>query len=247
MKDFKCSKSGKEKELHYELVKRYFRRIAVNKKGYYGIKIRGKLKHDKWQFKIWEICNSILKKILHENSKITKVIDVGCGIGDFTIDLAKRYPQLENIVGIDFIEEPLDIALKYRKQFDKVSFMKADLLNLPFDDRFFNITVCINTIHHVHIEDFEKAIQELARITDKYLILEIRNKNNILNFWYKYVSLPILYKNLPVTSCSISEVNDIIKNYNFKLQIARGISPLNRTCWRLLLLYKRISNDSNLC
>ena len=62
MKDFKCSKSGKEKELHYELVKRYFRRIAVNKKGYYGIKIRGKLKHDKWQFKIWKICNSILKK-----------------------------------------------------------------------------------------------------------------------------------------------------------------------------------------
>ena len=184
---------------------------------------------------------------MHENSKITKVIDVGCGIGDFTIDLAKRYPQLENVVGLDFIEEPLDIALKYRKQFDKVSFMKADLLNLPFDDRFFNITVCINTIHHVHIEDFEKAIQELARITDKYLILEIRNKKNILNFWYKYVSLPILYKDLPVTSCSISEVNDIIKNYNFKLQIARGISPLNRTCWRLLLLYKRISNDSNLC
>lgn len=231
---------GAEKKLHYELVKNYFREIAIDKEGYYGIKVSGKLQHDKSQFKIRKICNSNLKKILHENPKISRVIDVGCGIGDFTIDLANRYPQFEKIVGIDFLQEPIDIALKNRKKFDNVSFIKTDLLDIPFEDRFFDVSICINTIHHVHTDDFVKAIKEFARVTDKYFILEIRNKKNIFNFWYKYIAVPILYKDLPVTSCSVSEINNMIKKYNFKLQGAEGRFSRDRFCWRLLLLYKKI-------
>ena len=240
MNNFKGSKSNKDKKLHYELVKNYFREIAIDKEGYYGIKISWKLQHDKSQFKIMEICNSNLKKILHENPKISRVIDIGCGIGDFTIDLVNRYPQFEKIIGIDFLQEPIDIALKNGKKFDNVSFIKTDLLDVPFEDRFFDVSICINTIHHVHTDDFVKAIKEFARVTDKYLILEIRNKKNIFNFWCKYISIPILYKNLPVTSCSISEINNMIKKYNFKLQSAEGRCSWNRFCWRLLLLYKKI-------
>lgn len=243
MQDFKCSKSSKGKKLHYKLTKQYFRKSAANKMGYYDAKTGRELKHDIKQRKIWEICNSILDEILQNNPEITKVTDVGCGIGDFTIDLAKRYPQFEKIVGIDFLKEPIDIARENAKQFDKVSFMKEDLLDLPFNDRFFDVTICINVLHHVYIEDLEKAVQELARVTDKYLILEIRNKKNIFNFWYKYILLPIFYRDLPIITCSISEVNDLIKNHSFKLQISRGIFPGSWVCRRLLLLYKRVDID----
>ena len=237
------SKYGKNKKLHYELTKKYFRESAVYKEGYYDAETGGELKHDMWQRNIWRICISILDKILQNNSEITKVIDVGCGRGDFTIDIAKRYPQFQKIVGIDFLKETIDIAYENAKQFNKVSFIKEDLLNLPFNDRIFDVTICINVLHHVHIEDFERAVRELSRITEKYLILEIRNKKNILNFWYNHITLPIFYRDLPIYTCSISELSSLIRNHNFKLQIARGIFPASWVCRRLILLYKRIDID----
>ena len=239
MNNFKGSKSNKESKLHYESIKNYFTERAYDKNGFYGF--NWKFQHNKYQFKIWEICNSHLRKILNENPKISRVIDVGCGRGDITINLASRYSQLEKIIGIDFAEDPIKIAIKNGKKYENINFIKTDLLDIPFRDRFFNILICINTIHHIHTDDFERAIKEFARVTDNYIILEIRNKKNIFNFWYKYISLPILYNNLPVFSCSISEINTIIKKYNFKLQSAEGKFICNQFCWRLLLLYKRIN------
>lgn len=243
MQDFKHSKSGKDKKLHYELTKQYFREIAINKGGYYDAKDRGDLRHDVCQRKIWEICTSILGGILPNNPEITRVIDVGCGIGDFTVELAKRYPEFEEIVGIDFLKETIDIACENAKQFDNIVFLEEDLLNLPFRDRSFDLTICINTVHHIHVEDLGRAIDELMRITNKYLILEIRNKKNILNFWYDYIVIPIFYNDLPVYACSASEVNELAKKHNFQLQTEAGIYPLSTICRRLVLVYERKKSD----
>ena len=240
MNKLKSSKSKKENKIHYISIKNYFRERAHDKNGFYGI--NWKFQHHKHQFKIREICNSHLKKILNENPKINRIVDVGCGIGDFTINLARKYSQLEKIVGIDFVDEPIKIATENGKKYDNINFIKTDLLDIPFEDRFFNILMCINTIHHVHKDDFKNAIKEFTRVTDSYIILEIRNKKNIFNFWYKYISLPILYRDLPVFSCSISEINNIIKKYNFKFQSAEGRFICSQFCWRLLLIYKR-NND----
>ncbi len=239
------SYSNEEKELHYKLIKDFFRETANNKLGYYDTKNVEKLTHDSQQNKILEICIKFLDKITKNCSELSKIIDLGCGIGDFTIDLAKRYPQFKEIIGIDFLDEAIELSKKYEKKFENVKFMKNDLLNLPFRDRSYDISVCINVIHHIHITDFEKALNELARITDKYLILEIRNKKNIFNFWYKYFALPILFRNLPVYSCSVTEVNNILKNQKFVLEMTKGIYSRTWICWRLLLIYKRVNVNRN--
>jgi ubiquinone/menaquinone biosynthesis C-methylase UbiE len=240
VQNFKQSHSNKDKISHYKLVERYFRESAINKGGYYDAKNKEKFKHDAQQLKIWEICTSILDKILQNNPKTMKVIDVGCGIGDFTQELAKRYPQFNEIIGIDSLKEVLEIAKKNAMQFDRVSFTEGNVLDIPFNDRNFDVTICINLLHHIHIDDFERAIGELARITDKYLILEIRNKEDIFNFWYDRFLIPIYYKDLPVNTNTVSEVSDIIKNHGFKLRTVKGLFPFKRICRRLILFYERI-------
>lgn len=239
MHDFHCSPPENDKKLHYELTKEHFRESALHKDGYYDAKKRGKLKHDIWQRKIWDICISMLDKLLQNSPEIMRVIDIGCGRGDFTIELAKRYPQFEEIVGIDFLREAIGIARKNAKQFDKVSFKRENLLNIPFKDKNFDLTICINLLHHVHIDDFNKAIEELTRITDKYLILEIRNKKNIFNFWYDTIVLPYFYRDIPIFTNSISEISNILKKHNFMLQTSRGVFPHPYICRRLVLIYKR--------
>lgn len=240
MQDSRYIIPRKDKKLHYKLVERYFRESLINKGGYYDTKNKGKLKHNAKQLKIWEICTSIIDKILQDNIKLMKAIDVGCGIGDFTRELAKKYPQFNEIVGVDLLKETLDIAKKNAMQFAKVFFIEGNVLDIPFNDRNFDVTICINLLHHIYVDDFKRAISELARITDKFLILEIRNKDNIFDFWYSYILIPLFYRDLPVYVNSVSEVNDVIKNHGFQLQTARGIFPNSWVCRRLLLVYKRI-------
>jgi len=242
--DYVKKKSKNEtKKIHYELTRNFFRKNAISQKGYYDAKNVNELKHDFKQNKMWEICTSFIDIIVNNKREYKNIIDVGCGIGDFTIDLVNRYSYFKKIVGIDFLDEVIDLAKKNANKCDKVTFLKGDMLNLPFENRSFDISICINVIHHIYIKDLELSIKELARITDKYMIIEIRNKKNIFNFWFKYFSLPILYKNLPVFSCSITELNEILKNYNFKLKNVKGIYPRTWICRRLLLIYKRANID----
>jgi ubiquinone/menaquinone biosynthesis C-methylase UbiE len=232
-------KNPEEKKIHYKLTKDYFRESAIKNLGYYDAKCKSDLKHDSKQYKIWEICNSFIDKLIKNNEKISNVIDIGCGIGDFTIDLAKKYPTFKKIIGVDFLNETIDIARRDAEDCSQVSFEIKDLLKIDYDDRFFDVSICINVFHHIHCKDSEKAIMELSRISDKYVILEIRNKKNIFNFWYKYIIIPFLYKNLPVNSFSVSEVNNMFNKNNFELVYSKGIYPRIWICRRLILIYKR--------
>ena len=239
MKNIDFVKYGNEKNLHYELVKKYFRKSATDKSRFYNLKSSEEIEREIKKRSMWKIYTSILDEILSGNDKILSAIDVACGIGNFTFELVK-HNQIKKILGIDFLKETFNIARKTEKKFANITFMQGDLLNLPFFDRSFDLTVCINTLHHIHENDFSKAIGELARITNSYVMLEIRNKNYILIPFINKIVLQKLYRDLPIYSCSISEINDLMGKNRFKLKIIRGNSSLSWACWRLVLVYKRI-------
>jgi len=238
VKDSNCSKLDKDKKLHYELIKKYFRKSADLKEGYYTTKKKGELKKHIRKRDMWDIYISSLDEILRNDSESKSVIDVGCGMGNFILELINR-EQFKNIVGIDFLKETLRLAYENEELFERVSFIEGDLLNIPFNDRSFDITICLNVLHHIHVKDFSNAIQELARITNKYIILEIRNERNIFNFWNNYVTLPIFYKNLPIHTTSTSNINNLMINHNFQLQKMRRKALPSWICRRFVLTYKR--------
>ena len=121
--------------------------------------------------------------------------------------------------------------------------MQGNILNIPFDDRYFDVTICIDVLHHIHSDDFKTAIGELTRITDKYLVIEIRNKKNIFHLWYNHILQPLFFKELPIFTTSIDEVNNLIDEYNFELDVARRIASSRWSCRRLVLVYKRDNNS----
>lgn len=239
MKEPNFSKTGNDKELHYMQVKKFFKKSAEEKSKFYDSKSEGKLEREIKKRSMWKIYTLTLHEILQSNFNISIVIDVACGMGNFITELS-RHNQFKKIIGIDFLKETFDIARKTGKKFENISFLQADLLNLPFSDRIFDLTVCINSLHHIHENDFSKAISELARITNKYVMLEIRNKNYILIPFINKIVLQKLYRDLPICSTSISEINNLMEKNRFKLKITRGNSSLYCACWRLVLVYERI-------
>jgi len=220
---------------HYDKVKEFHRIGAVEKDGYYDAIREGALKHTVWQLRIRKMVLNTVDKLLSGNPDISRAIDVCCGRGDFTTEIANRYPQLNQIYGCDFVKEMLSIAERDAANIKNVKFQEADLLNLPFSDNSFDLTLCINVIHIIHKQDLEKALSELARITNKYLILEIKN---IDNFYFKYIFSNDIC-GMKMYPNSIEEINNILKKYNFSLNKTHGIFMFNWLSPLIVLLYKK--------
>ena len=90
-----------------------------------------------------------------------KLLDLGCGTGRLTIELATRgYAAYGTDINPDFIEIARDKARK--RGVSNTHFTTAPAEQLPFDDSFFDICIVVSVLEHV--ADWRKTINEVARI-----------------------------------------------------------------------------------
>lgn len=96
--------------------------------------------------------------ILERLPKKSRVLDVGCGAGFLTNELAKfDY----DVTGVDLSEESLEVAKRYDSS-KSVAYLKADAYNLPFEDESFDAVCALDFLEHV--DDPERAIKEFSRV-----------------------------------------------------------------------------------
>lgn len=90
------------------------------------------------------------------------ILDIGCGPGSITIDLARHVPQ-GHVTGID-VPDPLSQArdLANRAGVANIDFRIGDIHNLEFPDNSFDIV----HVHQVlqHIADPIRALREMRRV-----------------------------------------------------------------------------------
>ncbi len=85
-----------------------------------------------------------------------QVLDIASGVGYGTAMLSEFGCK---VVGVDYNDELLEVAQRLWKH---KNFIKANALNLPFDDENFDAIVSFETIEHV--EDGFKFLSEMHRI-----------------------------------------------------------------------------------
>jgi ubiquinone/menaquinone biosynthesis C-methylase UbiE len=103
----------------------------------------------------------LYKKVDLKNKK--DILDVGCGTGAVTLDIAQSTKG--NVVGIDIDSEKLEEAERVLSIIPNIKLMKADTLNLPFEDESFDLVVF--SVVLIYIKDQQKAIREMARVTKR--------------------------------------------------------------------------------
>jgi 2-polyprenyl-6-hydroxyphenyl methylase/3-demethylubiquinone-9 3-methyltransferase len=122
----------------------------------------------------------IIKKISEHgllNNK-TKVLDVGCGAGFLSNDLAKEKLQ---VTGIDLSEESLIVAKKYDET-KSVIYQTADAYHLPFPDQSFDVITAMDFLEHV--DDPKGVIKEFSRVLkpNGIFIFHTFNRNPLAYF-----------------------------------------------------------------
>jgi ubiquinone/menaquinone biosynthesis C-methylase UbiE len=109
----------------------------------------------------------LARKIGSEISKIVKstsgkgLLDIGCGRGGGTIELAQKYGF--RAAGVDLVHENIEMAKNNAKEkLSKVSFLEGDAMTLPFKDSSFPICICVDALSH--LPEKQKFFEELSRI-----------------------------------------------------------------------------------
>ena len=155
------------------------------------------------------------KEVIKEMKwKGKRVLDVGCGTGNFAREIAKK--DAKYVLGIDYADEAIKIAEKNNKE-KNLKFKKLDVIKL---DEKFDIIVSIGTIEHM--DNPIKIIKKLKSCLNKNgkIILTTPNWTNPRG--YVLMTLYFLF-NAPITLADLhyltpNEHLKMAKKLNMKLK-----------------------------
>lgn len=105
-----------------------------------------------------EYRHSLYEKVDIKNKK--NILDVGCGTGIITADIASLTDGC--ITGIDIDGKKLEQATPFVSD-PHITLVEGDALQLPFKDKTFDLVV--SNVVLIHIKDQQKAVDEMVRVT----------------------------------------------------------------------------------
>jgi SAM-dependent methyltransferase len=111
----------------------------------------------------------------------TSVLDIGCGPGSITVDLA-RLVAPGPVIGIDRSEEAIAAAQGLPGGASRVSFEAGDLYSLRFDDSTFDVVHAHQVLQH--LEDPVGALVEMARVCRPDGLVAVRDGDYASMTWY---------------------------------------------------------------
>lgn len=115
----------------------------------------------------WSVHPNIVLLRKHANLLQGKVCDVGCNNGMCTSFLFDINPKLERVVGVDVNPTAIERARVLAESLgfqDRLTFHRANILDLPFEDGTFKCVICMHTLEHVYKVDLLPAVKEMHRV-----------------------------------------------------------------------------------
>ncbi len=109
-------------------------------------------------------------------------LDLCCGSGDLTFRLARHVGMTGQVYGVDFSANLLNTAQQRSQNYypqPPISWLEADVLNLPFDNNYFDAATMGYGLRNV--KDILRSLQEIHRVLKpgaKAAILDFHRPSN---------------------------------------------------------------------
>jgi ubiquinone/menaquinone biosynthesis C-methylase UbiE len=112
--------------------------------------------YDRWHSELADDPQSAALHSWHRNVarllKVTpgsRILEIGCGRGEFSAMLATRYPDSE-LTAVDFSPKAISIAkASHSRSLPNLRFDVADATSLPYADRSFDVVISCECLEHV--------------------------------------------------------------------------------------------------
>jgi len=158
----------------------------------------------------------LIVKWLNKIKKSSKILDEGCGIGQFSITFAKKGHK---VVGLDFSKTLIKTAKKNAKIFRcPCKFVVGDIRNLPFENNIFDVVISAGIVEHV--KETKKCIKEISRVLKKkgILIIHVPHKISLYTLNKLFQKLLGLWKSGYEKSFTKSYFEKLLKRNGFLIK-----------------------------
>jgi ubiquinone/menaquinone biosynthesis C-methylase UbiE len=92
------------------------------------------------------------------------LLDLGCGVGYFSIPAAKLLKN-HKVIGVDIMSEMIEIAKERAEDITNIEFRRGGEYSFPVEDNSVKYIFISNVIHEV--EDRTKYFNEIKRVSEK--------------------------------------------------------------------------------
>lgn len=181
-----------------------------------------------------------------ENVPRGSLIEMGCGGGHHSVNLAKKG---FDITAIDISLNGLQAAKKMAEHNNQdVLFLCGDIKRLPFEDNAFDICFCSLILHHFIALD--NILRELSRVTRKYFVAFEVNALDLISFFrFNIINQVFGIKNISKNQRALfpRKLGEVLSKNGFKDIIIKyedihdylGKAP-NTGRAKMILLYQKI-------
>jgi len=159
-----------------------------------------------------------------------RVLDVGCGAGDFGRTL-KETTRVEEVVGIEIVERAWELA---KENLDDAILGSIEDMELPFEDDYFDLICCNDVLEH--LVDPLDALKKLRRVLRPggHVIISIPNAryydivNALANGRWEYVDAGIMDRT-HLRFFTATELVIMLQNADFQLARLEPLSYVDET------------------
>ncbi|WP_370524047.1 methyltransferase domain-containing protein [Cellulomonas sp. APG4] len=129
----------------------------------------------------WRTAENSAAYLLPELRPGMRLLDVGCGPGTLTVDLARRVTPGE-VIGVDRSAAVLDLARAEAAGLDGVTFEVADVMSLPYEDASFDVVHAHQVLQH--LADPVGALREMRRVTRPGGLVAVQDADYAAMTWH---------------------------------------------------------------
>ena len=102
--------------------------------------------------------------------QISSILDAGAGEG-FTLEFLRKNNIGKTYEGIDSLQTAVEVGNKIHPT---IKLKQASIYELPYDDNSFDLVLSTEVLEH--LEEPGKALKEIIRVSNKYVLLSVPNE-----------------------------------------------------------------------
>ncbi len=183
------------------------------------------------------------RKIINDNPEKLKTLDIGCGGGLLTEELAKLGLS---VTGVDISKESILVARDHATRNDlNITYLESCGERLPFKDASFDMVFCCDVLEHVN--NVSTLILEISRVLKKggIFFFDTINRTSksrlaIIFLMQKFKLTAIVRPDVHVWDMFITpdELKTVLSRHGIEIENMKGLVPMNHGIPIITGLYK---------